>query len=118
MKPFLTSNWTNLINITYAVNPEILLPWLPKGVEFDIIDGSAFVSLVPFDFTDTRFKGMYIPFHANFPEINLRFYVKHKNNKGVVFIKEFISKFSVKTIANIFYNENYETAMLKSNVNE
>ena len=47
MKPFLTAGWTNLINITYAVPPEMLFPYLPKGVEPDIINGKAFVSLVP-----------------------------------------------------------------------
>lgn len=116
MKPFLTANWTNLINLTWAVPPGLLLPYLPQGTELDLIDGNAFVSLVPFDFTDTRFKGIRLPYHVDFPEINLRFYVKHGNTRGVVFIKELIPRFFVKAIANTFYNEHYETVKLRSAV--
>lgn len=114
MKPFLTANWTNLINITYPVDPQILMPYLPKGVDLDIINGKAFVSVVPFDFTDTRFLGMKIPFHVNFPEINFRFYVSYKGRRGVVFINEFVSKWMVSIIANNFYYERYEKVGLKS----
>ena len=116
MKPFLTANWTNLINITYAVPPELLTPYLPKGVELDTVLGNAFVSVVPFNFTDTRLNGIKIPFHINFPEINLRFYVKLGDKRGVIFLKEFIPKFFIKAIANTFYYERYETAGLKSSV--
>ena len=116
MKPFLTANWINLINITYAVPPEPLLPYLPKGVELDTVSGKAFVSVVPFDFTDTRLNGVKVPFHVKFPEINLRFYVKQGNKRGVIFLKEFIPKFLIKTIANTFYYERYEVVGLKSSV--
>ena len=114
MKPFLTANWTNLINITYAVPPKLLLPYLPKGVELDTVMGNAFVSLVPFDFTDTRLNGLKVPFHVDFPEINMRFYVKQGDKRGVIFLKEFIPKFLIKAIANTFYYERYETVGLKS----
>ena len=46
MKPFLKANWENLINISYAVNPDVLKPWLPNGLELDMQNGKAFVSLV------------------------------------------------------------------------
>jgi len=113
-KPFLTASWTNLINLTYAVDPSLLLPYLPKGTKLDMINGQAFVSLVPFDFTNTRFLSMRLPYHTDFPEINLRFYVSHKEKKGVVFLKEFIPRYFIKAIANTFYNERYECVRLKS----
>lgn len=114
MKPFLTANWIHLINITYAVPPALLLPYLPAGTSLDIIDGYAFVSLVPFDFTDCRLGRIKIPFHTDFPEINLRFYVNYEGRRGVVFIKEFVSKFFIGTIANLFYYEHYKIAALTS----
>ena len=107
MKPFLTAHWNNLVNITYAVAPEALLPFLPRDVEPDINAGKAFVSLVPFVFRETKFHGMKIPFHISFSEMNLRCYVNYKNVRGIVFIKELISKFGVGFIANHFYNEHF-----------
>ncbi|MBL0327980.1 MAG: DUF2071 domain-containing protein [Bacteroidetes bacterium] len=116
MSVFLTAKWNNLINITYAVDPEILLPHLPKGLNLDIIDGKAFVSFVAFEFNDVCVKGFRIPFHRSFPEINLRFYVNKNGKRGVVFIKEFVPKYFVARIANTIYNEPYSSIKMKNTV--
>ena len=89
MKPFLTAEWKHLLNVTYRVPPELLIDKVPPGVELDIQDGTAFASVVAFDFLNTRVRGLTIPFHVNFPEINLRFYIKHQGKRGVMFWKEF-----------------------------
>jgi uncharacterized protein YqjF (DUF2071 family) len=116
MKPFLTARWLNLINISYAVSPELLIPYLPAGVEPDVVDGKAFVSLVPFQFEDVSLGGWPIPFHGSFPEMNLRCYVHAGVCSGVVFIREFVPRVMVTIIANTFYNEHYETAGLRVNI--
>jgi len=71
------------------------------------------VSLVGFMFVDTKLLGVKIPFHTNFEEVNLRFYVKRFENqewkRGVVFIKEIVPKRALTFVANTVYNENYET---------
>lgn len=113
MSVFLTAEWNYLINITYAVDPKVLLPHLPKGLSLDIIEGKAFVSFVAFEFNDVKVKGFKIPFHRKFPEINLRFYVNKNGKRGVVFIKEFVPKYFVALIANKIYNEPY--AAIKMN---
>lgn len=117
-KIFLTAKWTNLIITSYKVKPELLEPHLPRGLWLDTIDGNAFISLVAFDFTDTRLKGLKIPFHINFPEINLRFYVKDDRRRGVVFIREFVPKFFISLIANKVYNENYKCIDMRSRAKE
>jgi uncharacterized protein len=57
--------------------------------------------------------GLKIPFHVHFEEVNLRFYVRYKENgewrRGVVFIKEIVPKPALSFVANTIYNENYET---------
>ena len=57
--------------------------------------------------------GIKIPFHVNFEEVNLRFYVKHFEDgewkRGVVFIKEIVPKWALTFVANTVYNEHYET---------
>ncbi|MEM7103145.1 MAG: DUF2071 domain-containing protein [Bacteroidota bacterium] len=114
MRPFLTAEWRNLILLTYSVEPSKLQPWLPDGLTLDIIDDRAFVSFVAFDFLRTRVKGLPIPFHINFPEINLRFYVKKGEQRGVMFIKELVPKPCIALVARKLYNEPYEATPMKS----
>jgi len=115
-KIFLTARWENLIIITYKVEHGLLIPYLPPGFEPDTIDGSAFVSLVAFNFADTKVKGVRVPFNVNFPEINLRLYVKNNDKRGVVFIREFVPKIFIPLIANTLYNENYKCIPMKSSL--
>ena len=116
MKPFLIAEWRNLINITYQVPPTLLTPYLPEHTTLDVKKGKAFVSLVAFQFLNTKVRGLKIPFHVNFPEINLRFYVKFKGERAVVFIKEFVPKFCIALVANRVYNEPYEAYSMKAEV--
>ncbi len=118
MKPFLTAKWLNLINLTWEVEQEKLMPYLPKGVSLDVMNGKALVSVVAFEFHDTRFQGFKFPFHVNFPEVNLRFYVNDGKNPGVVFLKEFVTKPVISFIANTFFHEHYEVVGLDSEKKE
>lgn len=114
MKVFLTAEWRNLINLTYRVPAGVLEPILPKGVELDLFEGHAHLSLVAFDFVNTRVKGVKIPFHVDFPEINLRYYVQSGGHRGVVFIKELVPKHCIAFIAQRFYNEPYQSFPMES----
>lgn len=97
----------------YSVDKQILEAYLPHRTEIDFWNGVCYVSLVGFMFLNTKVKGFKIPFHANFEEVNLRFYVRYKDNgewkRGVVFIKEIVPKASLTFVANTIYKENYET---------
>ncbi len=106
---FLTAKWQNLILVNYKINPNILKPFIPKGTELDLYNNACYVSLVGFMFKDTKVLGVKIPNHINFEEVNLRFYVKHNNNRGVVFIKEIVPKPIITFIANTIYKEHYQT---------
>jgi uncharacterized protein len=107
-QPFLTATWNYLLNVTYRVPPELLLPHVPKGVDLDVQEGTAFASIVAFHFLNTRVKGIKIPFHVNFPEINLRYYVQHQGRRGVVFWKELVPRTCIALVANRLYNEPYQ----------
>jgi uncharacterized protein len=107
MKTFLTATWSHLLNLSFAVPDTLLLPLLPPELELDRWEGQAYVSLVAFDFLHTRVRGIKVPFHVNFPEVNLRFYVHHKGQRGVVFIREFVPKHCIALIAHRIYNEPY-----------
>ena len=70
-RPFLTARWQNLFLASYAVPPSLLEKRLPPGLALDLKDGSAFVSLVAFEFLDTRVLGVGWPGYRNFGELNL-----------------------------------------------
>lgn len=114
---FLTAEWRKLVMVNYEVNPKILEKYVPKGTTLDSFEGKCYVSLVGFMFLNTRLLGIKIPFHSNFEEVNLRFYVKRQVGKeikrGVVFIKEIVPKPALTLVANTVYKENYETLPMK-----
>jgi uncharacterized protein YqjF (DUF2071 family) len=110
-KIFLTAEWRYLAMLNYEVDPAILASFVPSGTELDFWNGKTFVSLVGFLFQKTRVRGMPVPFHQNFEEVNLRFYVRRKADdgwrRGVVFIRELVPRMAIAFVARKFYNENY-----------
>lgn len=117
---FLTAEWRNLLMLNYEVDPEILKPYLPGGTVLDLWQGKALVSMVGFLFEHTRVFGVKWPFHTNFEEVNLRFYVKCFDGKewkrGAVFISELVPKYMISTIANVVYNEPYRAMPMRHNI--
>ena len=93
---------------------------LPKGTEIDLYNGKCYVSLVGFLFQNTKILDWKIPFHVNFEEVNLRFYVKRFENnewkRGVVFIKEIVPKPALTLVANTIYKEHYQTLPMKHSI--
>jgi uncharacterized protein YqjF (DUF2071 family) len=114
---FLKAEWRKLIMANYVIDSSILKGYIPFGTELDLWEGKCYVSLVGFMFLNTKLLGIPIPFHRNFEEVNLRFYVKKYEDgewkRGVVFIKEIVPKFALSLVANMVYNENYETMPMK-----
>jgi len=110
-KIFLSAEWRWLAMLNYEIAPEVLAPFVPAGTELDAWNGKTFASMVGFMFLKTRLKGIPIPFHQNFEEVNLRFYVRRKADdgwrRGVVFIKEIVPRAAIAFVARNFYNENY-----------
>lgn len=110
---FLKAEWRKLAIANYAIDKDLLHEYVPAGTELDLWNGMCFVSLVGFMFKNTRLLGFKIPYHVNFEEVNLRFYVKRLEQgewkRGVVFIKEIVPKRALTFVANTIYNENYET---------
>jgi uncharacterized protein len=110
-KVFLKAEWRKLVMANYPVEAAALLPFLPAKTELDTWEGSPYVSLVGFQFREVRVRGMRVPFHTSFPEVNLRFYVRHKDGsewkRGVVFIREIVPLPAVSFVANTLFRERY-----------
>jgi hypothetical protein len=108
---FLTAEWRQLAMLNYEIEPAVLTPLVPAGTELDSFNGKTFVSMVGFLFLKTRVWGIPFPFHRNFEEVNLRFYVRRNGadgwRRGVAFIKEIVPRAAIAFSARKFYNENY-----------
>ncbi len=116
-KTFLTAEWQKLAMANYAVDPKILQKYLPHKTELDLWNGTCYLSLIGFMFKNTKVLGIKIPFHVNFEEVNLRFYVRYKDQnewkRGVVFVKEIVPKPALSWVANTLYKEHYETMPMR-----
>lgn len=114
---FLTAEWEYLVMLNYQIPPEILIPYLPKGTQLDLYNGKALASVVGFLFNKTKVFGLQWPFHTNFEEVNLRFYVKRYDGniwkRGVAFISEIVPKHIIAWMANALYNEHYSRMPMK-----
>ena len=103
----------NVALLSYPVPDELLVPRLPPGLALDRLADRAFVSLVAFDFVETRVGGVPWPGFTRFPEVNLRFYVREGDRRGVVFIAELVPSRVVTVLARLLYNEPYRVAALR-----
>lgn len=116
---FLKAEWKKLAIVNYSIDKNQLTEFVPVGTELDLWKGNCYVSLVGFMFENTKVLGLKIPYHVDFEEVNLRFYVKRFENnqwkRGVVFIKEIVPKRALTFVANTLYNENYETMPMTHN---
>lgn len=104
----------------YPVEPALLLPRVPPGLELDLFDGLALVSLVGFRFLRTRLLGVPIPFHRDFDEVNLRFYVRRRMEdgwrRGVVFVRELVPRRALAAVARLAYGEPYSAVRMDHTV--
>ncbi|MFT3681071.1 MAG: DUF2071 domain-containing protein [Ferruginibacter sp.] len=117
---FLTATWENLVMVNYIVDAALLLPYVPAKTTIDTYNGNVYISLVGFNFLNTKLAGIKIPFHSDFEEVNLRFYVQQETDnivkRGVVFIKEIVPKPAISFVANVFYREKYSAMPMKHSI--
>jgi uncharacterized protein YqjF (DUF2071 family) len=111
-KRFLTAEWRDLAMLNYDVEPALLAGYVPQGTTLDSFEGKTYVTLVGFCFSKTRLWGkIAVPFHGEFEEVNLRFYLRRKvggeERRGVCFIAEIVPKRAIAWAAQLLYGENY-----------
>jgi uncharacterized protein YqjF (DUF2071 family) len=78
--------WLDLAFLHWRVEPAALRDRLPRGLELDLHDGSAWLGLVPFRMSGIRPRFLPgLPGARAFPELNLRTYVTTGGKPGVWF---------------------------------
>ncbi len=107
--------------LNYEVDPSLLKRHVPSGTSLDSFNGRTYVSLVGFRFCGTKLLGRFhVPFHSDFDEVNLRFYVRRKEDnedrRGVVFIAEVVPRLAIALTARLLYGENYVCFPMKHRI--
>lgn len=82
----MTQRWCDVTFAHWPVDPAAVRAVLPPGLEPDLHDGRAWVSLVGFTMDSLRLTGLPpIPTTSRFPEFNVRTYVMGPDGPGVWF---------------------------------
>lgn len=78
--------WRNLLFAHWPLAPGILRPLVPDVLQLDLREGQAWVAVTPFRITGLRPRGLPpLPGSSNFPELNVRTYVRYQQRPGVFF---------------------------------
>jgi uncharacterized protein YqjF (DUF2071 family) len=121
-RPFLRAQWRHLAMVNYEVDPALLEPLVPAGTVLDRFQDRCYVSLVGFLFLDVRLRGMRVPFHGRFEEVNLRFYVRRsvagETRRAVTFVRELVPLPAVALLARLVYGERYSSVPMRHRVTD
>ena len=113
-RPFMTARWSNPILLTYRVPPELVRRHIHPDLSLDSWQGHCHVSVVDFEYHDTRLRGRRLPGFVNFSQLNLRTYVRQGDQRGVTYMREFVPSNVVAVIARLRFNEPYRTLDIAS----
>ena len=79
-------DWVDLLFLHWPVDTAALRPHVPAELELETFDGAAWVGVVPFRMARTRARfAPPVPTARDFPELNVRTYVRRRGEGGVWF---------------------------------
>lgn len=82
----MTQTWHDLLFLHWPVDARMLQALLPAGLELDLHDGQAYISMTPFHMTNVAPRGIpALPGISSMPELNVRTYVVAKDIPGIYF---------------------------------
>jgi uncharacterized protein YqjF (DUF2071 family) len=100
----MVQQWQDLSYVHWRYDPQEVKALLPKGVEVDIFDGSAWVGLIPFSMRDIGLPHLpAVPYFGSFPEVNVRTYVRCNGVPGVWFFSLDVNRFLPALVARTTY---------------
>lgn len=99
--PVLRMAWCDLLFAHWSVSSERLRALLPRtepALELDLFNGKAWLGIVPFRMAEVRWSGLPgLPGSREFPELNVRTYVRAGGRPGVWFFSlDAASRFAVR----------------------
>ena len=120
-KPLMKARFTELVALNFAIDPAILEPRVPNGLELDFYKNETYVSLVAMMLRDVRVYGVPVHIARRIGEFNLRFYVRRRVGedeylKGSCFLKDYVSSWTAAwALSKLFKAEFFRKNMKCSN---
>lgn len=100
-RPPMRMGWRDAVFLSWRVAPERIAAVLPPGIELDIFDGSAWVSVVAFSMDRKRIFGGLRVWRGRFAELNVRTYVVRDGVPGIRFLSMDTTSRLVTAIGNV-----------------
>lgn len=111
----LAMTWRDLLFMHWPVPPALLAPLLPPGVALETLDGAAWLGIVPFTMTAVRPRGLpSVPGVSQFPELNVRTYVRVQGRPGVWFFSLEAGSPLAVSLARRFFHLPYYRARMRA----
>ncbi len=113
--PVAHQGWRRVTFLHWAYDPDLVRPLVPTELDLDLADGSAWVSLTPFDVVGFRPVGLpALPGLSSFPETNLRTYVRGPDGRdGLWFLSLEVESAPTVAGARIAYGVPYHLAKMQ-----
>lgn len=117
---YLTAKWSNIAVANFVVDPILLRPYLPENLELASYKDQYLISLVGFQFQDTRMQRLPVPFYGKFIELYLGFFAQRNFEKelrrGWVFVRKIVPSAVVATVGRLLYNEDYINRSMREQI--
>jgi uncharacterized protein len=109
----MTQTWHDVLFAHWRVEPAGLRASVPSELEIDLFDGQAWVGIVPFHMTNVAPRGVpSIPWVSEFPELNVRTYVRVGDRPGIYFFSLYAGSAVAVAAARTLLNLPYYTASM------
>lgn len=82
----IAQRWSHVLFLSARCELDVLREQVPRGLELDQYDGSAWISIVPFYMSRIRFPVTPVVPGVHLWELNLRTYVRYRGRPGVFFL--------------------------------
>jgi uncharacterized protein len=106
----MTQTWSDLLFAHWPFAPDVLAQTLPRGIELDLYEGRAWLSIVPFRMSNVAPRSVQaLPWISAFPELNVRTYVRVHDKPGVFFYSlDATNPLAVHTARTVFHLPYYK----------
>ncbi|WLR52074.1 DUF2071 domain-containing protein [Bacillus tianshenii] len=109
----MTQTWEDLLFMHWPLPVDVLRPFIPEQLEVDTFDGKAWIAVVPFYMNHIQLRGLpEVPGARSFLELNVRTYVKYRNQSGVYFFSLDANHLPAVMVARSIFHLPYLTAKM------
>src|SRR5262245_28328991 len=112
-RPIFHQRWRDLLFLHWPLSAGGLRPRMPAGLELDLFEGHAWLTLIPFVIAESRPTGLPSALASRLLEVNLRTYVRGPDGEpGIYFWSLDASSVAAVAGARLFYGLPYYLASM------